>query len=605
MNIVGRLKPGITRAQAEVAMNPLWHALRADELKALGARSKKFTDEFLTNSRMRILPGARGFSYDRDDYQTPLLAVMTMAALVLLIAAVNVASLLLVRSANRMREFSIRFALGANAARIFQQLLLEGLLIGMAGGAAGLLIAGAAIRGLVHQLAGRDGSSDFVTSIDGRLLIFNFAAALIVSVFFSLAPAMQSRRPNLSAVLGQRSATGGGGVLTFRRVVVCLQIGLSVVLLVGAGLFVRTMQKLRAVDVGFNTSHLIGFGIDPKLAGYPAYQVSAIDWRVLDTLATLPGIQSVAATSNAELAGQDHGGTITLAGYTPPPDEEAHPEQYWVSEGYFSTLQVPLLAGRAFNEADGPDHPRVAIVNDSFVRKYCGSPASCLGRMAGSGGGDNVKLNIQIVGIARDIKHRGVRDLPEPTMFFPAKQQADPASMFFYLRTYGDPAQTISAVRRTMQQLYPRIAIDKLGTMEEQIQDDLSNDSLVMLLAIAFGLLAASLSGVGIYGVLAYSTAQRKREIGIRIALGSSRIGVARIILADVLLLAAIGIAVALPTAYALSHLIRNQLYGVSPADPLSLVTAVFLVAVVALIAALIPATRAAAVDPTEALRAE
>jgi putative ABC transport system permease protein len=605
MNIVGRLKPGVTRAQAEVAINPLWHALRADELKALGTQSKRFTDDFLTNSRMRVLPGARGFSYERENYEQPLVAVMAMAALVLLIAAVNVASLLLVRSASRVREFSLRFALGAKRMRIFQQLLLEGLLIGIAGGGAGLMIASIAIRTLVRQLATRDAASDFVSTMDARLLLFNFVIALLVSVCFSLAPVLQLRHPKLSAMLGQRSMTGSGGNLNFRRFVVCLQIGLSVVLLVAAGLFVRTMQKLRTADVGFSTSHLVGFGINPKLAGYPANTVAAIHQHVLETLAALPGIQSVGATTNAELTHQNHGGNMTVSGYTPAPDEDMDIEKYWVSEGYFSTLKIPLLAGRAFDESDAPGHPLVAVVNTSFAKQYCGSVSKCLGRMLGDGGGDKVNLDVQIVGIVRDIKHTGIRDPALATIFFPIRQQTDPAAMFFYLRTYADPVLAISMVRRNMQQLDAKLALDQLGTMDEQIQDDLSNDNLVMLLAISFGILAALLAGVGLYGVLAYSTAQRTREIGIRMALGSSRLAISRIILADVLMLAGIGIGVALPVSYGLSHLVQSQLFGVSPADPISLLAAVFLVALVALAAALVPASRAAAIDPTEALRTE
>ena len=606
LNIIGRLKSGESRAQAQTAMQPLWHALRAEELQALGTRSKRFTDDFLTNSRMLVMPGARGFSYDREQYEKPLFAVMAMALLVLLIAAVNVASLLLVRSASRVREFSLRYALGADAKRIVQQLLLEGLLIGIAGGAAGMLLAGVAIRALLRHLTGEDGSADFTGAMDTRLLLFNFAVALIVSVIFSLAPTLQLRRPNLSSVLGQRAATGAGGALSLRRVVVCLQIGLSVVLLVGAGLFVRTMQKLRAVDVGFNTTHLVGFGINPKLAGYAPEAVAGVYQQIADRLSALPGVQSVAATDDPELAGNDHGGNVTVQGYTPAPDEDMDVEKSVVSENYFAVLQIPLLTGRYFQGGDAADHALVAIVNEAFVKHFCKGVQGCLGRQMADGGGDNAKLNIQIVGIVHNSKHSGIRDDDaSPRLFLPIKQQKDVRSLFFDLRTVGDPSQAISMVRGAMQQFDSRLAIYKLGTMDAQIDSDLSNDSLVMSLAISFAILAVLLAGVGIYGVLAYSTTQRTREIGIRIALGSSRLGVASIILADVLLLAGISIAVALPAAYGLSHLLQSQLFGVSPADPLALIFAVLLVALVALVAALIPAQRAATVDPMQALRTE
>lgn len=603
MNIIGRLKDGESRSRAQLELAPFWHALRAEELKALGNQSQRFTDEFLTRSRLLVLPGANGFSFDRDDYEKPLLAVLAMAWLVLLIATVNVSSLLLVRSAGRVREFSLRYALGAQAKRIVQQLLLEGLLLGSGGGAAGMLIAILTERALVHRLAARDGSGDFITSIDGRLLLFNFALALVVSVVFSLAPALQLRRPNLSSILGQQRSTGGGGTLSFRRLVVCLQIGLSVVLLVGAGLFVRTMQKLRAVDVGFTTSHLVGFGINPKFAGYSAEATPALNQRVIETLVKLPGVQAVAATNDPELTGSTQGGNMSVAGSSSPPDQDLDAERSYVSENYFSTLGIGLLAGRAFNASDDLTHPLVSIVNESFVKHFCSSAANCLGRMMADGSGN--KLNIQIVGVVRDAKHSGLRDAALPTSFRPLRQQANQANIFVYVRTFSEPAQALPMVRAAMQQFDPKLALDQLGTMDEQIEDSLRNDKLVLLLAVCFGLLAALLTGVGIYGVLAYATAQRTREIGIRIALGSSRLAISRIVLTDVLILAGVAIAVALPLASGLSHLIQSELYGVSPADPFSLLAAVLIVSSIALCAAVLPAHRAASIDPNDALRTE
>jgi putative ABC transport system permease protein len=605
MNILGRLNPGQSRAQAEAAMNPLWHALRAEELKALGTRSKRFTDDFFVNSRMHLLPGARGFSYQRDDFQKPLLAIMAMALLVLLIASVNVASLLLVRSAGRVREFSLRYALGAGVPRIVSQLLLEGVLIGIMGGAAGMLLAPAAIRALVHQLAGDSAQGAFSTAIDTRVLAFNFVLALGVSIVFSLAPVVQLQRPNLSLAMSQRTGTGSSAMLSLRRIVVCLQIGLSVLLLVGAGLFVRTMQNLRHVDVGFTTAHLVTFGINPKLAGYAPAAVPALHQRVLDTLTALPGVPSIAATDDPELSDSSHGGNVSVAGFTPPPDEDFDVEEPFVNPAFFSTLQIPLLAGRLFTETDDTTHPRVAIVNETFVRHFCGTVGACLGRMMANGGGNNVKLDIQIVGIVRDAKHLGIRDDALPTAFYPLRQNPAPGLLSFYVRTFTDPAQALQTVRRTMQQLDPTLALTTLRTMDAQIDDDLANDRMVALLAISFGLLATLLAGVGIYGVLAYSTAQRTREIGIRMALGSTRLGVSRIVLSDVLRLAGIGILVAVPVAIGLSRLLRTQLFGVSSTDPINLISVVLVVAAVALIAAVIPASRAASINPTEALRTD
>jgi putative ABC transport system permease protein len=603
MNIVGRLKPGETPERAQVMMAPLWHSLRAEELKALGTRSPRFVDDFLTRSELQVLRGSNGLSYSRSGLEKPLYAVMAMAFLVLLIAAVNVASLLLVRSAARIREFSLRYALGANARRVVQQLLLEGVLIGITGGAAGLVIAPICIRALVHQLDS-DTASAFSTTLDSRLLVFNFAVALAVSVVFSLAPAVQLLRPDIVNSLKQQTGTMAGGSLSFRRLIVSLQVGLSVLLLVGSGLFVRTMQNLRRVDTGFNTSHLITFHIDPLLSGYAKEKIPQLQQNVLDTMATLPGVQAVGATDDRELGDSDHGGNVTVEGYNPPPDEDYDVEVPSISAGFFDAMQVPLLAGRSFTEDDDSTHPLVGIVNEAFVKHYFTSPAAAIGRRVAQGAGNHLQY-MTVVGVSRDAKHTNLREAARPTLFTPLRQAKAVDQLFLYLRTNTPPEQSFAMVRQAMRQIDPGLAVDDLRTMDDQIETTLSNERMIELLAISFGLLATMLAGVGLYGVLAYSTAQRTREIGIRMALGSSRLGVSRLVLADVLRLAGIGILVAIPCSVMLGRLLRSQLFGVSTADPITLGATVLLIAAVAFVAAIVPARRASSVDPTTALRAE
>jgi predicted permease len=602
MNIVGRLKTGETPARAQVAMAPLWHALRAEELKALGKRSTRFMDDF-SKSELQVLPGSTGLSYNRNSLEKPLMAVMGMAFLVLLIAAVNVASLLLVRSAGRVREFSLRYALGANARRVVQQLLLEGLLIGIAGGVVGLLIAPVCIRILVQRLAS-NGTTPFSITLDTRLLAFNFAIALAVSVLFSLAPAMQLIRPDVVNALKQQTSTTSGGTLNFRHVIVSLQVGLSVLLLVGAGLFVRTMQNLRRVNPGFNTTHLITFRIDPLLSGYTQERIPLLHKTVLDTMATLPGVQTVGATNDQELADNGQQGNVTVEGYNAPPDEEMTTELGAVNEGFFHALQVPLLAGRSFNEEDDQAHPVVAIVNETFTKHYFRSPAEAIGRRVAHGAGDHLTF-MTIVGVTADARHRSLRDAPAQTLYTPMRQSKDVNQIFLYLRTRMTPEQSFAQIRQAMRQIDPGLAVDAMRTMDDQIETTLTNERMIELLAISFGLLATLLAGVGLYGVLAYSTAQRTKEIGIRMALGSSRLGVSRLVLMDVLRLAGIGIVVAIPCSVMLAKLLRSQLFGVSTADPFTLAAVVLLIAVVALVAAMVPARRAATVDPTVALRTE
>jgi len=608
LNIIGRLAPTQSATQVQAALAPLWHALRAEELKALGANSPRFVSEFLTNSQLLVLPAAQGLSYQRDTLQKPLLIVMGMALLVLLIACVNVGSLLLLRSASRIREFSLRAALGAKRGRILSQLLTEGLLIGVLGGAAGLALAPIALRVLVHRLTGMDETSAFSSALDARVLAFNFGIAIVVSLFFSLAPAFKLRRPNLTDSLRGTQSSAAGGMLRLRRVIVCPQIGLSLLLLALSGLFVRTMQNLRAVQLGFNPAHLVTFDITPRLAGYTPDRIPALHQQVLETLAALPGVQSVAATNMSELTGDTHGGDVSVEGYTPPPDQVTDIEKANVNPAFFSSMQIPILTGRFFSDSDDATHPLVAIVNQSFAKLFFGSATNALHRRMADGASSKPVYNIEIVGVVPDFKESGVRDAVGPTLFTPLRQAVGSdlsRELYLYVRSPLPPAATIASLRHEMQQINPALALDNLRTMDDQIDENLSDDRLTALLAISFGLLATLLAGVGIYGVLAYSTAQRTREIGIRIALGSSRVAVAGIVLSDVLRLAALGIVIALPVAFVLSRLLKSQLYDVSPADPLTLTCAVLLIALVAVIAALIPATRAAYVNPTEALRSE
>ncbi len=603
MNIVGRLKSGETPERAQIAMAPLWHSLRAEELKALGTKSPRFVDEFLTRSELQVLPGSSGLSYSRGDLRSPLLAVMAMAFLVLLIAAVNVASLLLVRSAARIREFSLRYALGATAHRVIQQLLLEGLLIGIAGGAAGLLIAPVCIRVLVHRL-NQDSTTAFSTTLDSRLLAFNFAIALAVSVFFSLAPAIQLIRPDIVNALKQQTSTMTGGTLNFRRLIVSLQVGLSVLLLVGSGLFVRTMQNLRRVDTGFNPSHLITFHIDPLLSGYTQEKIPVLHQRVLETMATLPGAQAAAATDDPELADSNHDGNVTVEGYNPPPDEDYDVEMPLINPDFFHAMQVPLLAGHSFTEDDDRNHPSVAIVNEAFVKHFFSDSAAAIDKRIAIGAGKNLRF-MNIVGVTRDSKHSNLRLAAPATLFIPLRQSKIVGQLYLYLRTTAAPEQTFVSVRQAMKQIDPGLAVDALRTMDDQIETTLSNERLIELLAISFGLLATLLAGVGLYGVLAYSTAQRTREIGIRMALGSSRLSVARLVLMDVLRLAGAGVMVAIPCSILLAKLLQSQLFGISAGDPFTLAAVVALIAAVAFVAAIVPARRATSVNPTTALRTE
>jgi len=604
LNIVARLKPGVSREQAEAGISPLWSSVRADELKQMQHRTDSFRENFVAKSHLFLNDGAKGFSPLRGSVQTPLLILMAMVGLVALMACANVGSLLLVRAAGRLREMSVRYALGAKRTRVVQQLLVEGLLLGLAGGILGVILAPRISSVLINLIWGGSGMElPLSPQVDLRVLAFNFALAVSASLLFSLAPAAQFWRPNLAPALKQQ-VIAGGGPLRFRRIAVGVQIGLSLLLLVGAGLFSRTLHNLKSLDVGFATDHLVTFSLDPSLAGYPPAQNLEVTSRVLRTLSALPGIRAVAATNDSELADNGFAGNITIAGYAAKEDEDMDVEHPYVSPGYFSSMGMTLLAGRELSDADRAGTQKVAVVNESLARHFFGDPQHALERYFANGGG-SVTPNIEIVGVVKDAKHRAVRKDVKRTVFTPYLQEADPGGMTFYMRTWQAPESAEATIRRAMQALDSKLVLDTFRTMDEQVDDNLTAERVVALLAASFGALAALMAAIGLYGVLAYSTAQRTSEIGIRMALGASRASVMRVVLVEVLWLTGIAVAVALPTSLLLGMAVRSQLFGVSSSDPLTLSLATLVILVVAIASALLPARRAAKVDPIMALRYE
>jgi predicted permease len=604
LNIVARLKPGVSREQAEAGINPLWTALRADELEQLQHRTENFRENFVAKSHLSLLDGTKGFSPLRSDVETPLLVVMAMAALVALMACANVGSLFLVRAAGRTREMSVRYALGAKRKRVVQQLLVEGLLLGLTGGVLGILLVPQISAVLIDMIWGGTGMElPFSSQVDLKILLFNFTLAVSASLLFSLAPAVQFWRPNLVPALKQQVITGGGP-LRFRRIAVGVQVGLSLLLLVGAGLFMRTLRNLKSLDVGFSTDHLVTFNVDPSLAGYPPAQDLEVDSRVLRTLTALPGVRSVAGTTDSELANDNFTNTITLAGYAARENEDMNVECPYVSPGYFSSMGMPLVRGRELSDADRAGTQKVAVVNESFARHFFGDPQHALGHYVGSHGTE-VKPDTEIVGVVKDAKHAGVRQEIKRTVFTSYLQEANPGAMTFYIRTWQTPESAEATIRRAMQALDSKLVLDSFRTMEQQIDDNLTAERVVAFLAESFGALAALMAAIGLYGVLAYSTAQRTSEIGIRMALGASRASVVRVVVIEVLWLTGIAVAMALPASLLLGRAVRSQLFGISSGDPLTLCLATLVILVVATASALLPARRAAQVDPMVALRYE
>ena len=604
LNVVGRLRKGVTAAQASAALNPLYRAIREEEFKGLHDQTEKARQSFVNGAHLNVEAGARGFSPLRDDVRTPLTIVMGMVLLVTGMALVNVASLLLVRAANRVREFSVRYALGASSGQILRQLLCEGLLLGMLGATAGLALVPEAEHLLVNWMrAGSPGPPMFAARLDWRVLLFTLAVSLAGSVFFSLAPAAQFWNSRLADALKQQAGLGAGSRLKFQRTCVMLQVGFSLLLMVGAGMFVRTISNLRHANPGFETEHLLAFGLRPELSGYPLSEVGAVEQRVLERIAGLSGVRAVGGTNDEDLTDNNRAGDVKVSGYTPKPDEEFDVELPWVSDGYLQTLGVPLIAGRLFGSSDSATSQKVAIVNESFVRRFFASPQAALGQHVSRP--DRPATEAVIVGVVGDVKHTTMREPPGPmcyTLFLQAERQAN---LTVYVRTWMTPQTAANEIRASVASVDPKLIVDRVNPMTKQIDENLLAERTVALLASAFGALAAVLAGIGLYGILAYATTQRTREIGIRMALGARRGAVVGLILRETLVLTAWSVGTTIPVALLATHAVRSQLYGVSIADPMVYGAGILLIGFVALLAGLIPARRAVSVDPSRALRAE
>ncbi len=374
LTLVARLKPGVSETQAQASLGPLWRSLRAYELTLYKSRSEHFKQHFLDTS-LKVLDDSTGYAPERAELKTPLIVLMSMAGLLVAMCAINVATLLLLRAAGRVREMSMRYALGAKRSRIISQLLVEGGLLGLAGAAVGLALAPLVATTLVRLMTSSDpGQEPYSSAIDMRVLLFTLGISLVVSLLFSVAPVFHFLRPDLAQALRQNAGTASKTSQRFRKLAVGAQITLSVMLLAGAGLFVRTLDNLRHQPVGFDTTHLVNFSLDPTNSGYGEDRAPQIQGAALDALRRIPGVLNAAGTEDAELAGNTSSSSFSVQGYKPAEDEHLNFEQPWITSGYFATLHQPLLVGREFTPADAKGQPKVAVVNVSFAKRFYASP---------------------------------------------------------------------------------------------------------------------------------------------------------------------------------------------------------------------------------------
>jgi len=600
LNVFGRLRDGIGREQAQAALEPIFHAgLQYDILQPELSGMDEYGRERYLEAIAEVLPGGQGRRNVREGLDGPLAMLMAMVALLLLIACGNVANLLMARAAGRSKEIAVRFAVGAGRGRIVGQLMLESALLATSAAALGLLIAGWAASFIVRFAPGGPASFNLSTDADWRVVAFAASAAALTAFVFGLTPALRSTRLDLASTLKDQAGSIAGGSDSWRRALAGAQIFLSLLLLIGAGLFQRSLAHLRSLDTGVEAEHAMVFAIDPLQGGYSPERSRVFLAELKRELEARPEIRSAGFSTMRILSGDDRTNTVQVEGYERARDESTNPHFNAVSPGYFETLEVPMLEGRAFNEADLDGAPRVGIVNAAFVQRYF-KGESPIGRRFGFGEPD-----IEIVGVIPDVRYSDLRqEIPEQ-VFVPFAQSPWPTGAHVYVRTDRDPEDAVPAVRAVARQADASLPLADLRMMEAQLEMTLTAERLLAFLASAFGVLATLLAAVGLYGLLAYSVSRRGREIGLRMALGAQRSDIAWMVLREVFWLFAIGATTALPVSLALGRWTESQLYGVKPADPLSMMIGVAILAAAALAAGYFPARRAARIEPMHALRSE
>jgi predicted permease len=602
ITILGRLKPGLSEAQIRTALTVVWRQILTDES---GGNLTEERKRYIARRTLAVEFGGKGFHEFRTLMSQPLQILMCVVGMVLLIACLNVANLLMARGTARRHELGVRLALGAGRACLIRQLLMESLLLSALGGTLGLLIAFGGTRLLVAMASGGYQAVDLPTRPDFRTLGFAAAISLLTTVLFGIGPALRATRMRVADALKDASrSTANRQRGTAGKVLVGIQVAVSVVLLIGAGLFLRSLHFLKTQDVGYNPEHLVMMRLDPVSAGYRGDDIGRVCRNLQERIRILPGVQDATFSENGLFHGPDSATLLDVEGFTPGTEWDKRAQYDQVGPGYFSGVGIPLLRGRDFSERDGPAAPRVAVINESMAKFYFpeGSP---IGRHLGTRVGSQ-RFDLEIVGVARDVQDHSFWSKPLRRFYVSYLQPIDGITAAnFAIRTTGSPPNLDALLRREVQAENRNLMVLRIRHLQSLMDQSLVQTRLITKLSSFFGLLAAALAMVGLYGVVAYEVVQRRREVGIRMALGAQRGDVLRLVIGQGMKIVLIGAVLGVLASLGLTHALESWLYEIKPTDPSILFATTILMITVALVACWLPAARASRVEPVEALRYE
>ncbi len=602
--LFGRLKPQVSLEQARAELSTLYQGIVNGVEAPLQEGMSDQTMERFRAKEIVVEEGPKGQSQLHTEARTPLALLLSITGLVLLIACANIANLLLARGAHRAPEIAMRASLGASRAQLLGQFLLESCLLAVLGGVASLFVASWTL-GFIGSILPPEAQATVTVQLSPPVFLFAGALSLATGFLFGFYPALHSTRADLVTILKANSGqpAGARSAARFRASLVTAQIALSMALLASAGLFIKSLANVSRIDLGLNPENVVTFAISPELNGYEFDRAKDLFQRAEAELAAIPGVSSVSNALVPVLSGSNWGTDVSVEGFESGPDTDANSRMNIVGPDYFKTLGMRLMAGREFTTADVGDQPTVAIINEAFARKFGLDARDAVGRgMARNRSGN---LDIDIVGVVEDAKYSEVRDEVPPLFFTPYRQYQEIGAMTFYLRTAVEPTSVMQAVRQVIGGLDPNLPLEELKTLEQQVRENVFLDRMISTLSSAFAVLATLLAAIGLYGVLAYSVAQRTREIGLRMALGAGATAVRGMILRQVGKMMVVGGVVGILAALALGRGAQSLLFEMGGNDPVVVTVAAILLTLVAFSAGYIPALRASKVDPMQALRYE